>query len=82
MMERDLREQTMTQADILESIQSLPKEQQFALATSILDRLAREGALPVSDELRAEFQRREEIFHADQNQGEPWDQVKSELFDQ
>ena len=72
----------MTQADILESIQSLPKEQQFALATSILDRLANEGVLPVSDDLKAEFQRREEIFKADQNQGEPWDQVKSELFDQ
>jgi len=72
----------MTQADILQSIQSLPKEQQFALATSILDRLASEGALPVSDDLKAEFQRREEIFDADQNQGEPWDQVKSELFDQ
>ena len=72
----------MIQADILQSIQSLPKELQFALATSILDRLANEGALPVSDELRAEFQRREETFNADQSQGEPWDQVKSELFDQ
>ena len=72
----------MTQADILQSIQSLPKEQQFALATSILDRLASEGALPVSDDLKAEFQRREEIFNADQDRGEPWDQVKSELFDQ
>jgi putative addiction module component (TIGR02574 family) len=72
----------MTQTDILQTIQSLPKEQQFALATSILDRLASEGALPVSDDLKAEFQRREETFNADQNQGEPWDQVKSELFDQ
>ena len=68
--------------NILQTIQSLPKEQQFALATSILDRLASEGALPVSDDLKAEFQRREETFNADQNQGEPWDQVKSELFDQ
>jgi putative addiction module component (TIGR02574 family) len=72
----------MTQTDILQTIQSLPKEQQFALATSILDRLASEGALPVSDDLKAEFQRREEIFDEDQSQGEPWDQVKSELFDQ
>ena len=72
----------MPQTDILQTIQSLPKEQQFALATSILDRLASEGALPVSDDLKAEFQRREEIFNADQSQGEPWDQVRSEIFDQ
>jgi putative addiction module component (TIGR02574 family) len=71
----------MTQPNILESIRALPREEQFALATSILDHLASEGALPVSDDMKAEFQRREEIFHADPNQGEPWEQVKSELFE-
>ena len=72
----------MTHAEILETIRSLPQEQQFALATSILDRLADEGALPVSDDMKAEFQRLEDLFNADPNQGEPWDQVKSELLDQ
>ena len=72
----------MSEVDILQSIKSLSKEQQFALATAILDRLANEGALPVSEDVKAEFQRREAAFFADPNQGEPWDKVKSELFDQ
>ena len=71
----------MTQPNILESIRALPREEQFALATSILDHLASEGALPVSDDMKAEFQRRGELLKADPNQGEPWDQVKSALFD-
>jgi len=70
----------MTHQEILATIESLPKGQQFALATSILDRLASEGTFPVSDEMRAEFECREKTFDANLNQGEPWDQVRKELF--
>ena len=46
-------------------LEALPKELQFALATSVLDRLAAEGPLPVSEQLKTEFSRREQVFLAD-----------------
>ena len=70
----------MTQNDLLAAIEALPKEVQFALATTVLDRLAAEGPLPVSELLKTEFLRREEAFLADPGQGEAWDVVSEELF--
>lgn len=59
----------MTQNDLLAAIESLPKELQFALAISVLDRLAAEGPLPVSEQLKAEFNRREQAFFTDPDKG-------------
>ena len=70
----------MTHQEILATIETLPKEVQFALVNTVLDRLAREGAPPVSEALKAEFLRREEALFANPDQGEPWEQVKVELF--
>lgn len=70
----------MTQDDLLAAIEALPKELQFALATSVLDRLAAEGPLPVSEQLKAEFLQREQAFIADPSKGESWDVVSKELF--
>ncbi len=70
----------MTQNDLLAAIEALPKELQFALATSVLDRLAAEGPLPVSEQLKMEFLRREQAFIADPSQGESWEVVREELF--
>ncbi len=42
----------MTTQELLNTIKSLPSGQQFELANSILDELARAGQLPVSDELK------------------------------
>lgn len=70
----------MTQNDLLAAIEALPKEVQFALATTVLDRLAAEGSLPVSEPLKSEFSRREEAFFADPSRGEAWNVVSEELF--
>jgi putative addiction module component (TIGR02574 family) len=72
----------MTHQEIIAAIESLPKDIQFALANSVLDRLAAEGALPISDELKAEFLRRESAFFENPKLGEPWEQVRAELFEQ
>ena len=72
----------MNHQNVLATIESLPKNIQFAIANSVLDRLASEGPPPVSDELKAEFLRREEAFFARPDQGEPWEQVREELFEQ
>jgi len=72
----------MTQNDLLATIEALPKELQFALATSVLDRFAAEGPLPVSEQLKTEFSRREQVFLADPSKGESWDVVREELFGQ
>ncbi len=70
----------MSQNDLLAAIEALPKELQFALATSVLDRLAAEGPLPVSEQLKTEFLRREQAFLADPSKGESWEVVREELF--
>lgn len=72
----------MTQNDLLAAIQALPRELQFALATSVIDRLAAEGPLPVSEQLKTEFLRREKAFFEDPSKGESWDVVREELFGQ
>jgi putative addiction module component (TIGR02574 family) len=71
----------MTQNDLLAAIEALPKELQFALATSVLDRLAAEGPSPVSEQLKTEFLRREHAFFTDPDKGKAWDAVREELFE-
>jgi len=73
-------EAMMTQNELLAAIEALPKELQFALANSVLDRLAAEGPLPVSEQLKAEFLQREEGFFSDPSKGETWEAVREELF--
>ena len=70
----------MTQNDLLAAIEALPKELQFALATSVIDRLAAEGPLPVSEQLKREFLQREQAFFASPSKGESRDVVREELF--
>ena len=72
----------MTHQEVLASIESLPKDVQLAIVSAVLERLSNDGALEVSEELRAEFLSREEAFFANPNQGEPWPKVREELFGQ
>ena len=72
----------MTQNDLLAAIEALAKELQFALATSVLDRLAAEGPLPVSEQLKTEFLHREQAFFADPSKGKSWEVVRKDLFGQ
>ncbi|MEI6526921.1 MAG: addiction module protein [Planctomycetota bacterium] len=70
----------MTQKELLKAIEALPKNQQFAIASSVLDRLATDGPPPISEQLKAEFVRREEAFFSEPHQGEVWESVREELF--
>jgi putative addiction module component (TIGR02574 family) len=70
----------MTQKELLTAIEALPKELQFAIASSVLDRLAVEGPPPISEQLKAEFVRREEAFFSDPHKGEVWESVREDLF--
>ena len=70
----------MTLNDLLAAIESLPNELQFALANSVLERLAGEGPLPVSEQLKTEFLQREQAFFTESNKGEPWEAVHEKLF--
>ena len=72
----------MTHQEILATIETLPKDVQFALVNSVLDRLSKEGPLPVSEALKAKFMQREEAFLANSTEGESWEQVRAELFEQ
>ena len=72
----------MTHHELLATIQSPPKDVQFAIANAVLDGLASEGTPPVSEQLKAEFLKREEVFFADPGKGEPWEKVREELFGQ
>lgn len=74
------KQKMMTHQEIMTRIESLPKDVQFALANSVLDRLASEGPPPISEELKAVFMQREEAFFANPDRGEPWEDVKAELF--
>ena len=70
----------MTQNDLLAAIEALPKELQFALATSVLDLLAAAGPLLVSEQLKKEFLLLEKAFFADPSKGDSWDIVRDDLF--
>jgi putative addiction module component (TIGR02574 family) len=71
----------MTQEDILSTIQSLPAQQQYAIASSILDRLTLSGQVTLSDAMRDEIRRRDIEFEQNPNNGEPWKDVKKQIFD-
>jgi hypothetical protein len=74
------REVKMTQKELPTAIQALPKELQFALANSVLDRFAVEGPPPISKQLKVEFLRREKAFLSGPRQGEAWELVREVLF--
>jgi hypothetical protein len=69
----------MTQKELLKAVELLPKELQFALPNLVLDRLAVAGPPPISEQLKAEFVRREEAFLSNPHKGEAWEFVRDEL---
>lgn len=72
----------MNHQEIISAIESLPRDSQIAIINTVLNRLTSDGPLPVSEELKAEFLRREQAFFANPKQGKPWEQVRAELFEQ
>jgi len=70
----------MTQKELLTAIEALPNEIQFALANSVLDRLALKGPIPVSEQLKVDFTWREATFCSNPLMGETCESVREELF--
>lgn len=70
----------MNSQEMLSQIRSLPASEQYELATTILDELAIEGQLPLSDAMTFELKRRLEHHRTNPASGQTWEEVRSELF--
>jgi putative addiction module component (TIGR02574 family) len=70
----------MNQSELLEEIESLPVDEQFVIAKKVIDRLANDGAITVSEKLKSEFLRREEEFYRNPNSGQSWSEVRQDIF--
>jgi putative addiction module component (TIGR02574 family) len=67
----------MKYAEIL----SLPPAERLRLLEAIWDSLVEiPEAIPVSDEMREELDRRLEAYYRDPDGARPWDEVREELF--
>ncbi len=74
------KEIPMTHNEIMNSIESLPAEEQYTIASTVLDRLVLSGQFTLSDAMREEIRRRDVEFEKNPNSGEPWESVKKEIF--
>ena len=71
----------MTAVKDLSSILELPPAERLQLIEAIWDSLVEvPEAIPVSDEVKEELDRRLEAYYADPASARPWDEVKRELF--
>ena len=67
----------MTYAEIL----SLPAAERLQLLEAIWDSLIEmPEAIPVSDEIKDELDRRLEAYYRNPKTARPWDQIKDQLF--
>ncbi len=67
----------MTYAEIL----SLPPSERLQLLEAIWDSLIEvPEAIPVSDQIRDELDRRLEAYYRNPETARPWDEIKDELF--
>jgi len=65
----------------LSSILELPASERLQLVEAIWDSLVEvPGAVPLSDHVREELDRRLDAYYADPESARPWDEVKEELF--
>ena len=65
----------------LSTILELPPTERLQLIEAIWDSLVEiPEAIPVSDAVREELDRRLEAYYADPDSARPWDEIKEELF--
>ena len=65
----------------LASILELPPAERLQLIEALWDSLAEvPEAIPVSDAVREELDRRLDAYYADPTSARPWDDIKDELF--
>ena len=67
----------MTLADF-PALAALPRDQKISLADELLDSAHAEALPPISEEFRAELDRRRAAHEADPSSAVSWDQVKAE----
>lgn len=67
----------MTYAEIL----GLPPSERLQLLEAIWDSLTESPeAIPISDEIRDELDRRLEAYYKNPESARPWDEIKDDLF--
>lgn len=65
----------------LSSILEMPSSERLQLVEAIWDSLIEfPEAIPVSDEVREELDRRLAAYYAEPSSARPWDEIKEELF--
>ncbi len=65
----------------LSSILEMPSSERLQLVEAIWDSLAEfPEAIPVSDEVREELDRRLAAYYAEPSSARPWDEIREELF--
>jgi putative addiction module component (TIGR02574 family) len=65
----------------LSHLLELPPAERLQLVEAIWDSLVEiPEAVPISDELRDELDRRLAAYYADPSSARPWDEIKEELF--
>jgi len=65
----------------LSSILELPASERLQLIEAIWDSLVEvPEAVPISDDVKEELDRRLEAYYADRSSARPWSEVKQELF--
>jgi putative addiction module component (TIGR02574 family) len=59
----------------------LPAGERLELVEALWDSLVEvPEAVPVSDDVRAELDRRLAVYYADPSSARPWDEIRDELF--
>ena len=71
----------MTKQEIIESAKRLPREQQVDLAMEFWDLVEiQDNDLPLTDDQRAELDRRIEDYVREPRGGRPWKDVKQDIL--
>ena len=71
----------MTKQQIIESAKKLPREDQVDLAMEFWEIVGpTDEELPLTDELKAELDRRIEAFERNPSDARPWEEVREEIL--
>jgi putative addiction module component (TIGR02574 family) len=71
----------MTKAEILQSARELPPQDQLELAMELWNAIDSDAAdLPLTDDLRAELDRRLEEFERSPGDARPWEEVRADIL--
>ncbi|MFN3193855.1 MAG: addiction module protein [Aureliella sp.] len=70
----------MNPIEVPSEILNLSVSDRLTLIGKIWDSINQEGTLPLSEEHRRVLDERLDALNENPNEGEPWDQVRSEVF--